>query len=95
MLSFQMTAFCVVVTTVVQIVMGVPSGSLVHTRRDAGISFCHKWQNGNFRGCPKGVVIHDLLGSNDSLHPKHSHNCRIHYHNSLDNGLIRKIKKAP
>ena len=29
MLSFQMTAFCVVVTTVVQIVMGVPSGTLV------------------------------------------------------------------
>ncbi len=29
MLSFQMTAFCVVVTTVVQIVMGVPLGTLV------------------------------------------------------------------
>lgn len=51
MLSFQMTAFCVVVTTVVQIVMGVPLGTLVHTRRDAGISFCHKWKNRNFRYC--------------------------------------------
>ncbi len=38
MLSFQMTAFCVVVTTVVQIVIGVPSGTLVHTRRDVGIA---------------------------------------------------------
>ncbi|MCT1195595.1 hypothetical protein EFL90_13520, partial [Lactococcus lactis] len=39
MLSFQMIAFCVVVTTVVQIVMGVPSGTLVHTLRDVGIDF--------------------------------------------------------
>ena len=51
MFSFQMTASCVVVTTVVQIVMGVPSGTLVHTRRDAGISFCHKWQKRKFRSC--------------------------------------------
>lgn len=51
MLSFQMLAFCVVVTTVARIVMGVPSGTLVYTRRDVGIAFCHKWQKRKFRSC--------------------------------------------
>ncbi len=64
-----MTAFCVVVTTVVQIVMGVPLGTLVHTLRDVGIAFCHKWQNENFVVVIKGVVIHDLLGRNESEPP--------------------------
>ena len=50
MLSFQMTAFCVVVTTVVQIVMGVPSGTLVHTRRDVGIALSSVDNLHNFEG---------------------------------------------